>query len=616
MKVPDNKKQKSSVLLMGLPNVGKSVLFNTFTGMEVSCANYAGTTVEYSSGVFKKYNNNTVLIDVPGTYTLEASNEAEQVAVDMLSKIKGSDNQINSGDTNKPSAIICVLDAVNLESSLYLLYQILQYNIPVIAALNRMDLAHNKGITIDHKALERLLSVSVVPTVAIKSEGLETIVEKLAQAIEQKNAPSSQTPSAINWKPTVPFISTDCDACQDTLPGIDASKTWEAAERVTSMVQKTLSQDNLTAPKKWEDALIKPFPGLIIAIMVLICSFALVTGLGMGIRRFFLLPAFRAYIEPFISNIVLSITTEGIIRNILIGEYGFLIKGLEWPLALVFPYVISFYLMMAILEDSGYLPRLAALLDGLMNRFGMSGQGIIPILLGYGCAIPAIMATRSLNTKKERVIAASLICLTVPCISQSGAFITLLAEQSVTVMIAIFILSFFAACTSGIILNKMLSGKMPVTIMALPEMLPPKTSVIFQKVWIRTKRYITDGVAPMILAVAIAAFLYETGLMASLGNFLSPLVTGWLRLPKEAAAPLILGIMRRELSILPLLDMNLTTLQLFTGAVTGLFYVPCIAVVVTLAKEFSIKMSMLVLAGTSLTAFITGGLIAQLGRLF
>ncbi len=591
---------RASVLLMGPPNVGKSVLFNHFTGMEVSCANYIGTTVEYSTGEFRGMSRDTLLIDVPGTYTLEASNEAEEVAVRMLANPPSSRDEIRHSsshceptskhDPSKPSAVLCVLDAVNLESSLYLLSYILDYRLPVVAALNRIDIAKKKGIHVSHEKLSHILGIPVVPTIAPTGAG----TEELKQQLEKLLSAGGQAETARH---------------QST----DPLQRWKRVEDIAARVQHREKQPEHRST--FDELLIRPWPGLPIAVLILLGSFGLVVGLGMGLRQFLLLPLFRGYVFPLIISGVESLLQPGMLQRILIGEYGFLIKGIEWPFTLVFPYVLSFYLAMAVLEDSGYLPRLGALLDGLFNRLGMSGGSIIPLLLGYGCAIPAIMATRALHTRKERLIAVSIICLTIPCISQTGAIITLLAEHSAAVVFGLAVFSLIAVASTGLLLEKLLHGPLPAMVIELPELLPPRPSVLGKKLAIRSKRFISDGAVPMIGAVGLASVLYESGLMTAAGRVLSPLVTLWLRLPEEAAVPLILGIMRRELSILPLLEMDLTALQLFTGALVGLFYVPCIAVVVSIAREFKLTTALLILLTTSTTAFLVGGIVAQIGGL-
>ena len=379
------------VLLIGPPNVGKSVIFNRLTGIHVSIANYAGTTVEYFAGKTKLNNEEVEIIDVPGTYSLDATNQAEKIAIDMLNE--------------KPNTVVCVLDANNIESSIYLLLQVLEKNIPTIAVLNRIDIAEKKHKQLNIDYLKRELNIDILPCIAIKNIGIEKIKNEISNLLKSNLIFKKKN----NLEPS-----------------------WKNAEELTKNFL-TINNDEIKLSKKeiWEERLIKPFPGIPIALGVLILTFGFVIGIGMFLRNFLLLPFFRGLIFPHMIAGLQSIIPEGIVLNILIGEYGFLIKGIEWPITLVLPYVLSFYAAFSFLEDSGYLPRLGILLDGIFNKIGLSGTNIIPILLGYGCAIPAITSTRAMNTYKERVIVSTMISLSIPCISQTGAFISLLSTQSI-----------------------------------------------------------------------------------------------------------------------------------------------------------------------------------------
>ena len=582
---------------MGPPNVGKSVIFNHLTGLNVSCAKYAGTTVEFVAGKTNLNGRDLILADVPGTYTLNATNQAEQVAVDMLrgrhkpgtkntcSHCREEGEACADDISDVPAAVICVVDANNLESSLYLLFQVLEFGLPTVVALNRVDLARDKNIHIDWDRLSQKLGVPIIPTVAVEKQGFQELKSQIRKVLEH---PIS---SGLNWTP---------------------DKHWEMAEQIARDVTSGERRSRDSWRRRLGEKLIQPWPGLPIALLILALAFGLVVGIGMQLRQLVLLPFFRGLIIPEIVAAVQALVPPGTVQDIMIGEYGFLVKGIEWPFTLVLPYVLSFYGVMAALEDSGYLPRLGVLLDGLLNRIGLQGSSIIPLLLGYGCGIPGILATRALATGKERIIITTMICMAVPCISQTGAFIAMLAERSVGVVVAVFGLSVVALILSGLTMDKVLKGPRPLTIMEIPELLPPRREVLFKKIWIQFKRYLKDGAFPMVIAVGIAAVLYETGVMAAVGRFLSPLVEHWLRLPEEASVPLILGIMRRELAVLPLIEMELTTLQLFVGATVGLFYVPCIAIIAILAREFSLKTALFMLLATSTTAFLIGGIFARL----
>lgn len=588
---------------MGTPNVGKSVIFNKLTGLNASVANYAGTTVDFTIGNTAIKDNNFLIIDVPGTYTLDATNDAEKIAIEMLSgkssfekgKLGHCDSSAETGEVlpQKPDAIIYVLDANNLEPGLYFLLQILEHGIPTLVALNRTDLAHEKGYVIDVTLLSHELGIAVEPTVAITGKGIEKLKTTLAEVTT--NEKKSDYSALIR--------------------GSQESR-WEKTEKLIAKVTQHTVLDVPLKRQKIGDLLMLPWPGLPLAVLILATTFGIIVGLGMGLRQAVLLPLFRGLIIPQVVFVVENIIPSGIIQNILIGEFGFLVKGIEWPFTLVLPYVISFYIALSLLEDSGYLPRLGCLLDGLLHKIGVHGSGIIPLLLGYGCGIPAIMATRTLSSLKERKIITAMICLTIPCISQTGAFISLLAARSIPVMLAVFFVSMLALILTGIILDYFLKGTLQPVLMEVPDLLFPKITVLAKKIGLRIKNFILQGGIPLIAAVGLAAVLYETGVMAGLGRLLSPLVVGWLQLPEEVAVPLVLGLFRRELTVLPLLEMDLTTVQLFVGAIVGLFYVPCVAIVAIVAREFDLSTAVKMFVFTTGIAFLLGGIFSRIGALF
>ncbi|ACB86329.1 ferrous iron transporter B [Natranaerobius thermophilus] len=617
----DKHSKKDNVLLIGPPNVGKSVIFSNLTGLNISIANYVGTTVEYTVGELQLDSKTANLIDVPGTYTLEATNDAERVAVDMLrgeAKSQSANHCHNEGGLTdvsvdkKPAAVICVIDAYNLESSIYLLLQVLQYKIPTVAVLNRIDLIEERGEQIDISSLSHFLGVPVVPSVAVEKKGTEEIKKTLLASLQ---AGVSSVDSKSQEKPS-PNDNQKAESWNlKNLPD-DPQELWSIAEYINEKAKKKKPESQKSKRQLWGDLLVKPWPGLPLSILILATIFGIVVGVGMGIRQYLLLPLFRDLIIPSVVYVVEGLIPEGLVLNVLIGEYGLLVKGLEWPFTLVLPYVISFYAALSVMEDSGYLPRLGGLLDGILNKFGLPGSSVVPLLLGYGCGIPAIMATRSLNSHKERLTVSTLVCLAIPCVAQSGAFIALLAERSIFVLLAVFLFSLLIIFLAGITLDKVLAGSRPYTIMEIPELLVPRGEVVFKKVWLRIKNYIVDGALPMIGIIGIAALLYESGVMTFLGELLSPLVVTWLQLPAEASTPLVLGVFRRELTVIPLIEMDLTTLQLFTGAVVGLFYVPCVAIIAALAREFNFKTAFFILLLTGFLAFFAGGVIARIGGLF
>lgn len=568
------------ILLMGNPNVGKSVVFSKLTGVEVESANYTGTTVNFTKGEWQFRGHHGDLIDVPGTYSLDASSQAEKVAVDMMKR-------------ETADAIIVVLDATNLERNLFFALQIqhlntetLKKSVPVIFALNMLDVAERQGIHIDVDELESLLGAPVIPTVAVRNIGLSELMEATIDSIEEKTEKAEK-----KW------------------PDKEDDR-WIWVGQAIRQVQQ-VEHRHPTWLEKLGDATMRPLPGIPIAFIVMGIALGIVVGGGKGLRALILLPLVHQVVVPFLDQIVRLFVSEGILYNVLMGEYGMLVKGIEWPFALILPYVLLFYVVLSFMEDSGYLPRLGVLVDGIFRKLGIQGGNIVPMIMGYGCAIPAILGTRAATTQKERLMVASMVAFGVPCAAQTGAFIALLGDHSVFMLIAVYLVSFLAIFLAGITLNRFIPGKSDPMLLEIPNLLLPDRQTLIKKIKIRVKHFIMEAEIPMVLGVGFAALLAETGALVQVGVFLSPLVEGWLGLPPEATLGLILGIIRRELAVLPLLELGLSSVQLFTGAIVALFYMPCLAVFGVLIKEFGVKIGMLVAAGTTVSAFALGGLFFQ-----
>lgn len=554
------------VLLMGNPNVGKSVIFNRLTGLDVVTANYTGTTVSYHEGLIRHQGDQALLIDVPGIYGLNAQSKAEEVAVHMLND--GAD------------LIICVLDATHLERNLHLAFDLQNYAIPIVYVLNLSDVAKRKGIDIDCDLLSKYLNAPVFETVAVKNIGIDLLKDAVFKT-------------------------------HQTTPPLTIEDPYDKSQEIADNVTKETDVE-IRFIERLSEWCIKPKTGIPILFLVLMLALGIIVGGGKTLRSLLLLPLVNNYYIPFITTLFEGFLPDNLLRNILIGEFGVLIKMIEWPFALILPYVLLFYIVFSFLEDSGYLPRLGVLMDGLFRKIGLPGNNIIPFILGYGCAVPAILGTRASGSHRERVIVVSLIAIAVPCTAQTGAFITLLGDRSIFALIFVYMISFTTIVLTGIVLNRVLKGKSRPLILEIPNLLMPDMRSLGKKIWIKIKHFILEAQVPMFLGILLAALITETGALDVIGTFLEPLVVGWLDLPKEASLSLLLGVVRRELAVMPLLEMNLTTVQLITGSVVALFYLPCISVLFILVKEFKIKIALLIAFSTFIMAFLFGGLIQLL----
>lgn len=581
--------KKNKILLMGNPNVGKSVFFSHLTGINVVSSNYAGTTVSYTEGEITLNNKAYTLIDVPGTYSMEATSEAEAVAIRFME--------------SKPLAVLCVLDATNLERNIKLGLELQQYNVPIVYALNLTDVAERHGTEINVKLLEKELGAPVFPTVAVKGDGLAEIkaaLEKIVSSNDEYTSPC--------------LACSSCASCPGCLK--NDINLWGQARAITSRVRKT-SKERLSFLDRLGSSMLMPWPGIPIALLVILLSLGVIVGGGKALRAVLLLPLVNSVLVPLFKTLFSSFVPEGMLLNILIGEYGIFVISFEWIISLILPYVFLFYVVFSFLEDSGFLPRLSVLFDNVMRKIGVQGGSMITILMGYGCAVPAIIGSRTATTKKERLIIASAVCFAVPCISQTGALISLFAGFSPLLLALIFLLSFGVMVSVSLILGRILKGKVDPMVIEVPNLLMPDGKSYLKKLMIRMKHFLVEAEVPMLFSILIASLLKETGLLDYLAVLLEPVVSGWLGLPREAVIALILGIVRREMAVAPLLAIEgLTSLQAFVGGTVALLYLPCLSVFGILTKEFNTKVAVTIGACTTATAFIVAGLINQVSRLF
>jgi len=581
--------KQNKILLMGNPNVGKSVFFTELTGIHAVSSNYTGTTVSFMEGEVSVSGEDYTLIDVPGTYSLSPTSEAEAVATRFA----------KSG----ASAIICVLDATNLERNLRLALEIKQYNIPTVYALNLSDVAQRHGISINEKLLEKELGAAVVPTIAVKKQGLNELKEQLESLLKGKEAAEQL----------------HCDKCQSCATKKEQSidDIWQLAKEISRRVIKKDASD-LSLLDKLGESMMKPFPGVPIALLVMVLLIGVVVGGGKALRATLLLPLVNGIIVPFFRMIFTSFIPEGVFLNLLVGEYGIFVISFEWIIALILPYVFLFYIGFSFLEDSGYLPRVSVLFDNIMRKIGVQGGSLLYTMMGFGCAVPAIIGSRTATTRKERIMISAAVCVAIPCISQTGALIALTTSDAARwwMLPALILLALFLFVVTSSFCGKFIKGEVDPLLLEVPNLLMPEPKAYGRKLLIRMKHFMMEAEVPMLAAVFIAALLKETGAIEVVAQYAEPLMVNWLGMPSEAIISLILGFIRREMSVAPLLALDLTPLQIFIGGAVSLMYLPCLSVFGILVKEFKLKVAALITLSTVAAALIIGGLINQVAQLF
>jgi len=550
----NEKKELKKILLMGNPNVGKSVFFSRLTGANVICSNYPGTTIDFTKGVMRIKGERAEVIDVPGTCSLEPTNKAEEIAVKMLGE----------GDV-----IINVVNATNFERNLYLTIELLEQNIPVIIALNMWDDAKHKGITINVEQLEKILGVPVVPTVAVTGEGIKTLVSRLDEAKSPDIKPTSE------------------------------EGRWIEIGDVVKKVQ-TVKHRHHTLSERISDATVKPITGIPVAILVLLLVFQFIITIGNLVIEEILDPFFCNYYSPWITGVVNSFAPSGILHDILVGQFvegkldfaqsfGLLTTGLYVPFVMVLPFVTLFYLMLGLLEDVGYLPRLSVLVDTIFHRIGLHGFAIVSVMLGLGCNVPGALSTRILETRKQRFISATLLAICVPCMAQTAMIFGILGRYGVGYIMIVFSTLIILYVLLGFIMNKLIKGEAPEIFMEIPPYRKPSLTTLMKKTWMRVRSFLVEAVPFVILGVFIVNLLYISGAIDILGNIFAPVLVGWLGLPKEAAGALIVGFLRKDVAVGMLLPLGLSPMQLVIASTMLAIYFPCIATFVILIRELGVK---------------------------
>ncbi len=562
------------ILLIGNPNVGKSAVFSRLTGISVVISNYPGTTVEFTQGNMRVEDEQAILIDVPGTYGLEATSKAEQIAVDML----------KDGDV-----VINVVDATNLERNLHLTLHLLEKGIPVIMALNVWDEAKHKGIQINVAKMEELLGIPIVPTVGITGEGFKQLLRRIPDASSPKDAPRTE------------------------------EDRWTQTGKIVNEVQ-LLKHRHHTFLERLGDISVKPLTGIPIAGVVMFIAFKFVHFIGEGIINILSEPVFNNFWLPLMNKLSVLLHPGTFLHSILIGKlinggidfgqsFGLLTTGLFIPLGVVLPYIISFYLAMGFLEDFGYLPRLAVLLDNVMHRMGLHGWAIIPTLLGLGCNVPGVMATRALEDRRQKLIASTIICVGVPCVALQAMIWGLLGSYNIRYIGIVYLSLFISWFVLGRILNLILKGRSPGLIMEVPPYRLPSLQTIFKKLWMRIRSFLKEAIPIVLLSILFINILYSLKVFDIISSLAEPLVTRIWGLPKESISALAMGFLRKDVAVGMLVPLNLTAKQLVVATTVLAMFFPCIAAFAVLVKELGVKDVCKSVVFMFLSSLVVGGLL-------
>ncbi len=631
------------IVLVGSPNVGKSVVFGNLTGKYVTVSNYPGTTVEVTRGKGKIGDREFEVTDTPGMYSLLSITEEERVARSMLLE-------------QRSEVVIQVADAKNIERMLHLSLQLIEAELPVVLDLNLMDEAEAVGMKIDLEELEKGLGIPVFATVATEGQGMDILKGRVA-GYEKKGARSVKydevlasaihriveiLPRGYNLsKRAIALLLLQEDPGIIALVKGEMKESYKALEDIVRETKKrygqplnyiiTLARQNevnrivetvtTSSVKKTisfreglSRLMMHPLTGVPILLAALYGLYEFVGVLGAQVLVDFLENGvFGQYVNPFATRVVSSIFPWKVIQELLVDQYGILTLGIRYAIAIILPIVTTFFIAFSIIEDTGYLPRLAMLIDRLFKKIGLNGRAVIPVVLGFGCDTMATMVTRTLETKRERIIATLLLSLAIPCSAQMGVILALLAGHPRGLWVFISVMAIIFLFT-GYLMAKLMPGEKPVFYMEIPPLRWPKLSNVFTKTYTRVEWYFKEILPLFILASILIWAGRITGIFDLIVSVLSYPVS-WIGLPDRAAEAFLYGFFRRDFGAAGLYDLKqtgiLSGIPLVVSVVTMALFMPCIAQLTITIKERGMKMALGMSAFIFPFAFLVGGLVNQ-----
>lgn len=634
------------ILLVGNPNVGKSVLFKNLTLRYVNVSNFPGTTVEIARAKARLGTRDLEVVDTPGVNDLSPKSDDARVTRSLLD------------EEQDDSLVVQVADAKNLRRALLLTLQLAERRRPMVLVLNMLDELEQRGGHIDTERLSELLGIPVVGTIAPRNHGTAELVEALERA---------RTPRLEALLPGGPGVSTRGDYALNR----------ERLTRINEILTETYS---ISQPRHapfgvrlgfWA---MHPVKGLGLLALALLTVFwfvglfgagTLVDLLEVGVFEQHLSPlAVHAAdavlpfphthaVEEVTATIALPVTpvhevelgslgrealsptytmeagaeltwlqaTARFVHDLLVGEYGAVTMALSYALAIVLPIVTTFFLLFSLLEDSGYLPRMAIMVNRVFRLMGLNGKAVLPMILGLGCDTMATMTTRILETKKERIVTTMLLALAVPCSAQLGVLLAMMAQLSAVGALVWIGLMIAVILTVGRLTARLFPGEAAGDfILEIPPMRRPQLSNIAIKTVSRLNWYLKEVIPLFVVGTAALFLLDKLRLLDAIARAGEPLVQGWLGLPAQTANAFLVGFLRRDFGAVYLLDAAtgpdplLSPLQILVAMVTITLFMPCIANFLMIAREHGMKVAWAMAGFIFPFAFLVGGLVHWIGQ--
>jgi ferrous iron transport protein B len=640
------KKKHITIALAGNANVGKSVIFNHLTGMHQHIGNWPGKTVEKAEGTLQFEDYTIDIIDLPGIYSLSTFSIEEILTREYISK-------------EKPDLVINVVDASILERNLFFSLQLLELETPMIIALNQIDMAKKKGIKIDEEKLEEKLGIPVIPTVAPSQKGLFDLLRTAINMIEKSSSPNLTVSYGEEIEKRIQKLLTQIERYEIPYPARwVAIKLLEVDSQLEELVQRVApkilplakrlrkeleeihghSCTTVVTSERYEVAgciarevqKIQPpitpqfsetlhsltthkivgYPimaGIILLIFYGVFSFGDVTSS--------ILNDLYAGYEPLVKDLL----GGGVLIDLL---WGGVIEGLMAGIMIVLPYLLPFYLILYILEDSGYLSRIAFLMDNLMHKIGLHGKAFIPMILGFGCNVSACLGCRILETERERLIAIVVVTL-VPCAATTVIVLGLVGTYvGLEWALLLYLTNFLMILILGRIAFKALPGEPTGLIMEMHEYRVPHMKTVGKQTWFMLKEFVKMAFPLIIIGSLIVKIIDVTGLLLPIAEVLSPITVTWLGLPIITGIALLFGILRKELALVMLATLLGTAdfsqviefgpIQMIVFSLVAMLYIPCISTIAVLIREVGWRKAWFITVTEVALAILAGGLAYRL----
>ena len=639
-------KGKFIVVLAGNANVGKSVIFNRLTGLHQHIGNWPGKTVEKAEGTLHFRGHTIDIIDLPGIYSLSTFSLEELISREYIA-------------VETPDLVINVVDASVLERNLFFTLQLTELETPMVIALNQVDMAKKKGIEINCKKLEKTLGVPVIPTVATRGTGVYELLQRCVETIEKGGKRPSRMKYGEEIEKRIEGLSEIVKKVHYPYPARwTAIKLLEKDEQVEREIRE-INPEIVSAAEKLAEE-IEEIHGHSCSTVITSERYEIAGYIAREVQRvvppikpplreklhaltthrilgypimavlllsiFYSIFTFGDYTSGFLNALFYGLKPifESIFGAGIAGEliWGGIMEGIIAGVTIALPYIIPFYLALYFLEDSGYLSRIAFLLDNVMHRIGLHGKAFIPVMLSFGCNVPGCLGCRIMETERERLLTAFVVTL-VPCAATTVIILGLVGTfVGVQWALALYIIDLVIIFLLGRLAFKALPGEPTALVMEMSDYRVPHLQTVLKQAWFRLMEFIKMAFPLIIVGSLLIKLAEVVGLLNPIASLLSPMTVTWLGLPAITGIALIFGVLRKELTLIMLATLfetadfaqipNFGPVQMIVFTLVTMLYIPCIATIAALAREFGWKKALFITVFEIAFAILVGGIAFRL----